>query len=115
MTIFGTGAPISSRALAIAAPGSPLGSGEGRIGSPLTVRRVELEFDCFPATRRLNEAGTNFSREGGLLVRCLLPRIGVSRTIASRGAGGLATAGLVLLAAAGPRAFAAEDNNAAME
>ena len=48
-------------------------------------------------------------------MRGLLLRIGVSRTIASLGAGGLATAGLVLLAAAGPRAFAAEDNNAAME
>jgi CubicO group peptidase (beta-lactamase class C family) len=48
-------------------------------------------------------------------VRCLLARIGVSRTIATLGAGGLATAGLVLLAAAGPCAFAAEDNNAAME
>ena len=48
-------------------------------------------------------------------MRCLLARIGVSRTIATLGAGGLATAGLVLLAAAGPRAFAAEDNNAAME
>ena len=48
-------------------------------------------------------------------MRCLLARIGVSRTIATLGAGGLATAGLVLLAAAGPCAFAAEDNNAAME
>ena len=48
-------------------------------------------------------------------MRCLLARIGVSRTIATLGAGGLATAGLVLLAAAGPRAFAAEDKNAAME
>jgi CubicO group peptidase (beta-lactamase class C family) len=76
---------------------------------------IGLGFDCFPTAGRLNVPTTNFSRDGGFLVRCLLPRIRGSLGIASHGATGRATAALVLLAAASHGAFAAPDDNAAME
>jgi hypothetical protein len=74
-----------------------------------------LGFDWFPAAGRLNGPTTNFSRDEGFLVRCLLPRIRVSLGIASRGAAGRATAALVLLAASAHGVFAAQEDNAATE
>jgi CubicO group peptidase (beta-lactamase class C family) len=59
--------------------------------------------------------GTNFERDGGFLVRCLLPRIRVSIGIALCGAAGWAAAALVLLAASAHSALAAQDDNAAIE